>query len=49
VTVEGPPVQVLLALWGRPHRDVRVVEGQARVLDEWRQLPGTAFQFGAWD
>lgn len=49
VTIEGPPTQVLLALWGRPFADVRVTEGDPAVLDAWRSLPGEAFQFGTWD
>ncbi len=49
VTIEGPPTQVLLALWGRPHTGVEVVDGDGSVLDNWRALPGEAFQFGTWD
>lgn len=49
VQIRGPGVQVLLALWGRPYSDVEVVGGDVAVLDGWRALPGTSFQFGAWD
>jgi len=49
VTIEGPPTQVLLAIWGRPHTDVEVIEGDRAVWDRWRTLPGEAFQFGTWD
>ncbi len=49
VSVEGPPTQVLLAIWGRPHTDVEVTGGDLEVWDRWRTLPGDAFQFGAWD
>ena len=49
VTVEGPPVQVVLALWGRPHSGVNVVAGAAHVWTDWRALPSEAFQFGTWD
>lgn len=48
-TVSGPPTQVLLALWGRPHRDVFVSDGDPQVLADWQALPGKAFQFGTWD
>ncbi len=46
--IEGPPVQVLLALWGRGHTDV-TVSGDPGVWHGWRALPGEAFQFGTWD
>ncbi len=49
VAIEGPPIQVLLALWGRPHDDVVAIDGDADVWAEWRSLPGEAFQFGTWD
>lgn len=49
VTIEGPATQVLLALWGRPHRGVAVTGGDPGVLAGWRALPGEAFQFGTWD
>ncbi len=49
VTIEGPSTQILLALWGRPHTDVQVVDGDQSVLDGWRALPAEAFQFGTWD
>lgn len=48
-TIEGAPVQALLALWGRPHRGVDLVEGDAAVWAGWQALPGEAFQFGTWD
>ncbi len=48
-TVVGPPTQLLLAVWGRPHTGVTVVDGDATVWERWRALPGEAFQFGAWD
>lgn len=48
-TLEGPPTQVLLALWGRPHHGVDVVDGDRQVWDGWQALPGEAFQFGTWD
>jgi len=48
VTVTGRPVEVLLALWGRPHSGVDL-DGDTAVWDRWRQLPGIALQFGAWD
>lgn len=41
-----PAMQVLLALWGRPYSAVEVVEGDAMVLNRWRELPKQAFQFG---
>ncbi|MDH3680113.1 MAG: maleylpyruvate isomerase family mycothiol-dependent enzyme [Acidimicrobiia bacterium] len=49
VTVEGPSIQVLLALWGRPHTDIHVIDGAPEVWADWRALPGEAFQFGTWD
>ena len=49
VTLEGPPTQVLLALWGRPHHGVEVVDGDRQVWENWQALPGQAFQFGTWD
>lgn len=49
VTVEGSAVQVLLALWGRPHTGVRVVDGEPTVWADWRALPSEAFQFGTWE
>ncbi len=47
-TVRGPAVQVLLAVWGRPHTDVEVT-GDGQVWAGWRELPSQAFQFGTWD
>ena len=49
VTVRGRPVQVLLALWGRPHHGISVVDGDAGIWNRWQHLPSTAFQFGTWD
>lgn len=49
VSVRGPGVQLLLAMWGRPHVDVEVTSGDAGVWKAWNALPGTAFQFGTWD
>lgn len=47
--VEGPPTQVLLALWGRPHVGVEVTGGDPQVWQHWQALPTEAFQFGTWD
>ena len=47
--IEGPPIQVLLALWGRPHVGVALAEGDPEVWQGWQALPGEAFPFGAWD
>ena len=47
--IEGPPTQVLLALWGRPHHDVEVTDGDPDVWERWKALPSQAFQFGTWD
>jgi uncharacterized protein (TIGR03083 family) len=49
VSIRGPVVQVLLAVWGRPYHSVEVVDGSAQVLDRWRALPGQSFQFGTWE
>ena len=46
---EGPPIQVLLGLWGRPHSGIEVTAGDPEVWHQWRALPSEAFQFGAWD
>lgn len=46
-TLRGSGVDALLALWGRPHGDIRI-DGDATTLDQWRALPGQAFQFGTW-
>lgn len=48
VSVSGAAVDVLLALWGRPHGDLDI-SGSRDVLDQWLKLPGQAFQFGTWD
>lgn len=48
-TIEGAPIDVLLALWGRPHGPLEV-EGSPEVFyDGWQVLPSVAFQFGTWD
>ncbi|WP_420443431.1 maleylpyruvate isomerase family mycothiol-dependent enzyme [Candidatus Poriferisodalis sp.] len=47
--IEGPPIQVLLGLWGRPHHGVEVCDGDSEVWQQWRALPSEAFQFGTWD
>lgn len=47
-TITGAPIDVLLALWGRPHGSL-VVQGSHEVFEQWHALPGTAFQFGTWD
>ena len=49
VTIAGPSTQVLLALWGRPHTGVAVIDGDDAVWTGWQALPGEAFQFGTWD
>lgn len=49
VVIEGPPIQVLLALWGRPHVGVEIADGDPAVWQQWRALPSEAFQFGTWD
>lgn len=49
VRLRGAPVDLLLAMWGRPFKDVEVSSGDRAVLDHWRDLPAQAFQFGAWD
>lgn len=47
-TMNGRPVDVLLALWGRRHGPVEHA-GEPGVIEAWKALPGTAFQFGTWD
>ncbi len=49
VSLRGRPVDLLLALWGRPYDGVEVVSGEATVLEAWRSVPERAFQFGTWD
>ncbi|WP_420623542.1 hypothetical protein [Candidatus Poriferisodalis sp.] len=49
MVIEGPPVQVLLGLWGRPHSGIDVTDGDPAVWEQWRALPSEAFQFGTWD
>ena len=48
VTISGPPIEVLAALWNRGHELV-VISGDDSVLQAWQSLPGQAFQFGTWD
>lgn len=45
--VAGPAQQLLLALWGRPHTDVHVLEGDPAVWHTWNDLPRRSFQFAA--
>jgi uncharacterized protein (TIGR03083 family) len=47
-TITGLPIDVLLALWGRPHGPIDIA-GSHETLDRWCALPSTAFQFGTWD
>jgi len=47
-TMSGAPIDVLLAMWGRPHGDIEITGSEAAV-DEWKELPSKAFQFGTWD
>jgi len=47
VTIEGPGVQVLLAVWGRPHTAVTVDKPAG--LNIWTTVPSGQAQFGAWD
>ena len=47
-TLTGTPVDLLLAVWGRPHGAVEIT-GAADVVDAWFQLPSQAFQLGTWD
>ena len=47
-TVTGTPVDILLALWGRPHSPIEV-DGSREVFERWHALPATTFQFGTWD
>lgn len=46
--LSGAPVDLLLAVWGRPHDPIET-EGSQSVIDGWFELPKTAFQFGTWD
>ena len=48
VTISGPSAQVLLAIWGRPNKNVVVSAGDPAVLAAWRALPGKVKQFGTW-
>ena len=47
-TLAGAPVDLLLAVWGRPHGPVDTT-GATEIIDGWFELPKTAFQFGTWD
>lgn len=47
-TLTGAPVDLLLAVWGRPHGEIGRT-GAGSVIDGWFELPATAFQFGTWD
>ncbi len=49
VSVEGPSVQMLLALFGRPATDVEIVDGDLSVWERWLGLPAENYQFGTWD
>lgn len=46
--VSGPLVDVVLAMWGRPHANLEVT-GSGEAFEAWLELPGQAFQFGTWD
>ena len=46
--ISGAPVDVLAALWNRPHGDI-TIDGDRDVFDTWCSQPGRAFQFGTWD
>lgn len=43
--VRGPVSEVLLALWGRPHRGVVVRDGDPHTWQSWLELPTRTFQF----
>jgi uncharacterized protein (TIGR03083 family) len=47
-TLQGAPIDLLLALWGRPHGPIDIT-GSNDVVDAWHALPSAAFQFGTWD
>ncbi len=47
-TLTGAPVDLLLAVWGRPHGELERT-GSDGVIDAWFELPAQAFQFGTWD
>ena len=47
--VRGPARQLLLALWGRPHRDVEVRQGDVHLWRAWLELPSRTFQFASND
>ncbi len=49
MAADSPAIQVLLGLWGRPHTGIDVTDGDPEVWQQWRALPGEAFQFGTWD
>ena len=47
--VRGPASDMLLALWGRPHRGIEVREGREQVWRSWLELPTRTFQFASDD
>lgn len=47
-TVTGAPVDLLLALWGRPHGPIDA-SGSNEAVELWRDLPSQVFQFGTWE
>lgn len=47
-TLSGDPVDLLLAVWGRPHGET-TTGGANSIVDGWFKLPSEAFQFGTWD
>lgn len=47
-TITGDPVDILLALWGREHKQIEI-GGDPEIFERWHALPGMAFQFGTWD
>ncbi len=47
--VRGPASQMLLALWGRPHHDVEVRDGDQDTWQSWLELPTRTFQFASND
>ena len=47
--IRGPVSQMLLALWGRPHQDIEVRDGDAQTWRSWLELPTRTFQFAADD
>ena len=45
--VRGPASQMLLALWGRPHRNIEVRDGNNTTWESWIDLPTRTFQFAS--